>query len=123
MRIATIGLLLIIASMLAGCFTMYRVDIPQGNIVTPTMVAMLKPGMTRRQVRFVLGTPLVMDPFHPDRWDYFYSLSKDGGPAVQHHMALFFSNDTLLSASGDLAPANLKAAVPTNPPDSSGRSS
>ena len=50
----------------------YRIDVRQGNYVTQDMVAQLKPGMTREQVRFVLGTPLVADVFHSDRWDYIY---------------------------------------------------
>jgi len=102
------GLPFLIGALLTGCITEYRVDIQQGNIVTPDMTAELKPGMTQRQVRFVLGTPLVIDPFHPERWDYYYSFSKAGGKPVQRRLTLFFNNDTLTNASGDLAPANLK---------------
>src|SRR5687768_4202630 len=64
---------LLIAALVAGC-SIYRMDIAQGNVVTQEMVNQLKTGMTRSQVRFVLGTPLVTDPFHPDRWEYYYSL-------------------------------------------------
>ena len=60
---------------LGACFSIpvHKLDIQQGNVVTQEMVDKLKPGMTRAQVRFVLGTPLVTDTFHRNRWDYFYS--------------------------------------------------
>src|SRR3954471_23306104 len=72
--------------LLAGCsrvpilpgLTPYRMDIQQGNYVTQDMVGKLKPGMSRAQVRFALGTPLVVDPFHSDRWDYVYVMEKRG---------------------------------------------
>ena len=66
--------------LLAGCkqvpvlptLTPYKIDVQQGNYVTQDMVEKLKPGMTRSQVKFLLGTPLVVDPFRNDRWDYVY---------------------------------------------------
>ena len=62
--------------LLSGCSYIptlpYKIDIQQGNVVTEEMVEKLKPGMSRSQVRFVLGTPLITDVFHADRWDYFY---------------------------------------------------
>ena len=109
MRIVIVGLLLLIGSLLSGCFSEYRISIPQGNVVTQHELAQLKAGMTKRQVRFVLGTPLVRDPFNPQRWDYYYSLSKHGRKPIQHHLALFFQGDTLVGATGDLAPASLRA--------------
>jgi outer membrane protein assembly factor BamE len=63
--------------------TPYRIDIRQGNYITQEMVAQLKPGMSRDQVRFILGTPLVADIFHADRWDYIYSF-KPGRGELQH---------------------------------------
>jgi len=59
----------------------HKLDIQQGNVVTQEMVDKLRPGMTRAQVRYVLGTPLVTDSFHQDRWDYFYSYKKGAAGA------------------------------------------
>jgi outer membrane protein assembly factor BamE len=93
------------AALLAGCIAIYRVDVAQGNIVTPEMVNQLRPAMTRSQVRFVLGTPLVTDPFHPDRWDYFYSLHKGKEKTADtHRLTVIFKDDELLKIEGDLAP-------------------
>ena len=83
----------------------YRIDIQQGNVVTQDMVAKLAPGMTRQQVRFVLGTPPIVDPFRRDRWDYVYYLDK-GGKVVEHrHLILLFEGDTLKRIEGDVVPA------------------
>lgn len=58
----------------------FRIDIRQGNLVTQEMAAQLKAGMTRDQVRFVLGTPMLSDVFHPDRWDYLYYFKPGNQP-------------------------------------------
>src|SRR5690606_34289092 len=82
----------------------YRMDVQQGNVVTQEMVAKLKPGMTRQQVRFVLGTPPITDAFHQDRWDYVYFLNK-GGRVVEHRrLVLMFEGDTLKRIDGDVVP-------------------
>jgi outer membrane protein assembly factor BamE len=82
----------------------YRMDIQQGNVVTQEMVAKLKPGMTRQQVRFVMGTPPIADAFHQDRWDYVYYLNK-GGQLVEHRrLILLFEGDTLKRIEGDVVP-------------------
>ena len=91
--------------MLPG-LTPYRIDIQQGNVVTQDMVARLKPGMTRQQVRFALGTPPIVDPFHHDRWDYVYYYNK-GGKIVEHRrLVLLFDDDTLKRIDGDVVPAS-----------------
>ena len=61
----------------------YKISIPQGNIITQEMVDQLRPGMTKRQVIFVMGTPLVRDPYHQDRWDYVYNFQPGGGELGQ----------------------------------------
>ncbi|HEC13993.1 MAG TPA: outer membrane protein assembly factor BamE [Acidiferrobacteraceae bacterium] len=87
-------LALIATSLLAGCY--YKMDIQQGNIVTPEMVEQLKPGMTKRQIRYLLGTPLVHDPFHQQRWDYVYSLRKNGKKILEKNsLSLYFTEDIL----------------------------
>ena len=68
--------LLLLASLAACSFKPYRIDIQQGNVVTAEQYAQLKVGMTREQVRFVLGTPLLTDVFHDSRWDYLYRMDK-----------------------------------------------
>lgn len=94
---ATLG-----AALLAGCINVYRADIQQGNVVTPDMVEKLKPGMTRSQVRFVLGTPLVTDTFHPDRWDYvFYQKRGADAPFEPSRLTVVFEGDALLRVEGE----------------------
>jgi outer membrane protein assembly factor BamE len=92
---------------LAGCSFpgVYKIDIQQGNVVTQDMIDQLRPGMTRRQVRFIMGNPLLTDTFHADRWDYLYSLQPGGGERQQERMTVIFNaNDQLVSLSGDFMP-------------------
>ncbi len=79
----------------------YRLDIPQGNIVTQEMVDQLRPGLNKRQVNFILGTPIVRDTFDQDRWDYLYSFQPGGGERVQEILSVFFDNDELTHFEGD----------------------
>jgi outer membrane protein assembly factor BamE len=89
---------------MAACrISPYRIDVQQGNVVTQEVVAKLRPDMTRAQVKFVLGTPLVADKFHPDRWDYFYKFDKAGNPREQRRLTLVFSEDKLKQILGDVA--------------------
>lgn len=101
------ALLLLLALQLAACgwLAPYRIDIQQGNFVSQEMVAQLKRGMTRDQVRFVLGTPLVTDVFHANRWDYVYLLDRPGQPRVQRRLAVFFEDDKLARVEGDVVAA------------------
>ena len=92
---------------LAGCSFpgVYKIDIQQGNVVTQDMIDQLRPGMTRRQVRFIMGNPLLTDTFHTDRWDYLYSLQPGGGERQQERVSLIFNeSDQLVSLSGDFMP-------------------
>lgn len=101
--------LLIGLLMLAGCGNVssfrfpgvYRIDIPQGNIITQEMVDQLRPGLTKRQVNFILGTPLIRDTFDQDRWDYVYSYQPGGGDRVQERLVVFFEEGALVSFGGD----------------------
>jgi len=90
----------------------YKIDIEQGNIVTQEMVDELRPGMTKRQVEFLMGTPLVKNTFDQDRWDYVYSIQPGGEKRQQERLTLIFKNDALVSFSGNFAPAS--ATPPTN---------
>lgn len=82
----------------------YKIAIAQGNIITQEMIDQLEPGMTRRQVIFVMGTPLVRDPYEQDRWDYVFNYQPGGGVRGQERVTLMFENELLTSLSGDFAP-------------------
>lgn len=82
----------------------YKIAIAQGNIITQEMIDQLEPGMTRRQVVFVMGTPLVRDPYNQNRWDYVFNYQPGGGVRGQERVTLFFDNDQLVSLSGDFEP-------------------
>lgn len=90
--------------LMAGCITSYKPEIQQGNVVTQEMVEKLKPGMTKSQVRFVLGTPLIADRFHPERWDYIYVYKKNvGAPAETRQFTVIFDGDALTRTEGDFS--------------------
>ena len=82
----------------------YKISIPQGNVITQEMIDQLRPGMTKRQVIFVMGTPLVRDPFHQDRWDYVYNFQPGGGVRGQEKVSVFFVDDQLVRFEGDFTP-------------------
>ena len=90
---------LIVAIILAGlimggCVRSYRVEIQQGNVISAEQIEKLTPGTSRNEVRFILGTPLIEDPFHANRWDYFYSLDPAKGEQVtQYRLSIWFEND------------------------------
>ncbi|MCL2590355.1 MAG: outer membrane protein assembly factor BamE [Betaproteobacteria bacterium] len=93
-------------------FAPYRIDIRQGNYIDETMLAQLKLGMTREQVRFALGSPLVADVFHSDRWDYISRFkSGKGDEAEQHGVSVFFVDNKLSRIEGDIAPASDREAA------------
>ena len=83
---------------------MHRIDVQQGNVISEEDLNLLKPGMTRRQVQFVIGSPMVADVFHQDRWDYIYLMQPGSGPASQERLTLFFEDDTLTRISGTMRP-------------------
>ena len=84
----------------------YKIDIQQGNVIEDEMLNKLHPGMTKRQVKYVLGTPVIVDVFHQDRWDYIYSYKHGGEARKQHRISLFFKNDKLMRIEGDVKPEN-----------------
>jgi outer membrane protein assembly factor BamE len=100
-------LLLILPLLFAGCMLApHKIDIQQGNYVDQAMVAKLKPEMTRSQVRFILGTPLIADPFHPNRWDYVYLTGKANNVHTRHKITVVFDGDKLKHVEGDIVPAD-----------------
>jgi outer membrane protein assembly factor BamE len=89
---------------LFGLISPYRISIQQGNFVSQEMVAQLKEGMTREQVRFLLGTALLTDMFHEDRWDYPFRMLKPNGEVISSRLAIFFKNNTVERFEGGELP-------------------
>ena len=115
-RIIPFTALLAAAALVAGCgvpripgITPYKPEIQQGNYVSQELVAQVKPGMTREQVRFLLGTPLLTDIFHADRWDYVYWREAENGKREQRRAAFFFADGKVARVEGD---AQFPAASP-----------
>lgn len=82
----------------------YKIDIEQGNLVTQDMIEQLQPGMSRRQVRFIMGSPLVEDTFQPDRWDYPYVIRNGPDIIREAQVRIFFEGDSLVNVTGDYLP-------------------
>ncbi|MBK8071865.1 MAG: outer membrane protein assembly factor BamE [Ramlibacter sp.] len=117
LRAARTGLTLVACACLAACgslnnaagkvsglFTPYRADIIQGNFVSKEQAALLKPGMSRAQVRDILGTPLLASVFHNDRWDYVFTLKRQGVEPQARKFTVFFKGDSLERFAGDELP-------------------
>jgi outer membrane protein assembly factor BamE len=98
---------------MSGC--VYKIDIQQGNIVTQEMLSKLELGMTKQKARFVLGTALLQDMFHQDRWDYFYSVQKHLETPQQRHITLVFEKDKLVAINGEV-PDDLRNKLPASSP-------
>ncbi len=86
---------------LVGCGVVYKVDVYQGNLLDPEAVAQVKPGLSKHQVRSLLGSPSVADPFHASRWDYVSTVSHRGSPTEIKNLTLNFDGDVLASMEGD----------------------
>lgn len=80
----------------------YRISIMQGNVIEQNMLDRLKPGMEKRQVKFIMGTPTITDPFHPERWDYIYTFTPGADQRHQRHVTLYFEDDKLAYLDGDV---------------------
>lgn len=89
---------------LSGCFLVpHKIDVQQGNYVDQTMLSKLKIGMNKSQVRYVLGTPLITDPFHPERWDYTYQDRPRGKLSQQKRVTVVFDTEERLArVEGDV---------------------
>lgn len=93
-----------IAALLGGCGLVYKVDVYQGSLLDEKQVDQLKPGLSKRQVYALLGSPAVQDPFHQSRWDYVASAQKRGGDMEVKNLVLTFDGETLASIEGDYFP-------------------
>lgn len=104
---------LALTSTLPACSTLaidvplvYKIDINQGNIIDQEMINLLRPNMSKRQVIYILGSPLLIDAYNKNRWDYVHSEQLGSNDRVQQRVALFFEDNQLIHLEGDLAPEN-----------------
>ena len=109
-------LLIVAALVISGCSTLrfpgvHRVTVQQGNVISQTMIDKLRPGMTKSQVRFVLGNPIVDDSLNQNRWDYFYSIQIGGEDPIRRKLQLFFDDGRLTSFEGDFLPTDQQKAL------------
>ena len=117
MRYLNTLMFILFTSLLAACGTSiptikpFKMDIQQGNVVTSKMLLQLRPGMTKSQVRFIMGTPLVVDSFHSNRWDYFYQMRQAGKVVEKRRVILDFDKDLLLKVRGDVVPEGASGAA------------
>ena len=122
MRMSRLFIALLLVSPLAACgtglripgITPYRIEIQQGNFVSQEQMSQLKSGMSKEQVRLALGTPMLADLFHADRWDYVYWREASDGKRESRKMAAFFADGKLERLEGDGVP-------PLAPPEKEAR--
>jgi outer membrane protein assembly factor BamE len=88
----------------------FKMEIQQGNVVTSKMLLQLRPGMTKSQVKFIMGTPLIIDSFHSNRWDYFYQMRQSGKVTEQRRVILDFEKELLTRVRGDVVPQGTPGA-------------
>ncbi|GAA0242322.1 outer membrane protein assembly factor BamE [Rhodanobacter caeni] len=103
-KLITLLVFAMLALSIAGCHIVYTPDVQQGNLLDKKTVDQLKPGMTKRQVLVLMGTPSVSTPFEQSRWDYVSTQSHRGGPLKVRTLTLTFNNDTLVRTEGDFFP-------------------
>ncbi len=92
----------------------YTLDIQQGNMISQEVIDQLRPHMTKRQVLYIMGSPMLVDVFHHKRWDYIYSEQLGGKERTQKRVSLFFVNNRLSSIQGDLRPSTLPVKRESN---------
>ena len=103
---------LVLAAALPSCglvpripgVTPYKIEVQQGNFISQETLSQLKPGMSKEQVRLTMGTPLLTDAFHADRWDYVYWMEKPDGKRESRKLAVFFADGKLLRVDGEAVP-------------------
>ena len=101
---------------LSACGVIYKIDVQQGNYVTQETAARLKVGMTRGEVRQLLGTPLLSDVFHADRWDYFFSSVKRRRTEDRTRLTILFKDDKVVEWTGSAQPNPPAPTGPSAPP-------
>lgn len=99
-----------------GVITPYRVEIVQGNVVTKEQLALLKPGMARAQVRDILGSPLLTDVFHADRWDYIFTIKRQGTDPQKRTVTVWFDGERMKSVDAPELPSEQEFVASITPP-------
>ncbi|MCY4013912.1 MAG: outer membrane protein assembly factor BamE [Gammaproteobacteria bacterium] len=109
---ATMIVLPLTAALCVACTLprVYRLSVQQGNVITQEMIDGLKPGMSREQVAYVMGQPVIRNPFDDSRWDYVYTLRVPGFVNETVKMSLFFTDDVLTHFTGDFKPSDAEDA-------------
>ena len=110
LRCLAIALLTTQVTIMAGCSylkypNVHKLTIRQGNIIDQEMIDQLRPGLSRSQVRYILGTPLIADTFDQSRWDYFYSIKQPGQEELRERISVFFTDEKLSYFTGDYRPS------------------
>jgi len=93
----------------------HKIDVQQGNVITQDEVNLLEPGMSRRQVQYIMGSPMIADVFHQGRWDYVYRLEPGYGERLEERVTVFFDDDQLSRITGTLHPDEAGSAAPSRP--------
>ncbi len=91
----------------------YKIDVNQGNMIDQSMIDQLRPNMTKRQILYIMGTPMLVDYFHQNRWDYIYSSKKSGTDLEQKTISIFFENDQVKIIQGDFKPSAIPVTKPS----------
>jgi outer membrane protein assembly factor BamE len=107
--IAVIALFALIP--LSGCGVLYKLDVQQGNLFDKDQVETLKPGMSKRQVLLVMGSPSIISPFNQDRWDYVSSIKRGRGKMESKDLVLYFENEALSRIEGDYFPEDPEVLI------------
>ena len=113
MRIVVLCVALLLSS--CGLLTPHKLEIRQGNLLTPEMIARVKVGMSQQQVKTLLGNPLLIDPLHANRWDYIYRFTQEGKLVEDKRLTLYFEGDNLLridNATPDTTPVKIEEVTP-----------
>lgn len=103
--------------LLGGCSKLpgvHKITIQQGNVITQEMIDKLKPGMSRTQVAFIMGEPVMRNTFNSDRWDYVYSIDAPRYKQEPMRVSLYFTNDLLSHFTGAMAPTSVNEAAATD---------
>lgn len=113
MKTPLLFLFILLSQLLSACSSVmehipgvYSLDIQQGNVINQEMIDQLKPNMTKRQVVYIMGSSMLQDVFHKDRWDYLYSEQLDGESRKQKKLSLYFDGDVLSGVQGDFRPSS-----------------
>ncbi len=112
-KFLNLGSIALLVSLLTACTNfefpgVYKLTIEQGNIITQDMVDQLKPGMSKSQVEYVMGTPLIKDTFNSERGDYVFNIERGSQPREQQRLTILFDGNKLKSFSGDFIPSSAR---------------